>query len=213
MSNFLLNTKLRRAFLRGIFAAEGTVGINDAENYIVYVQFCLHHDEDEIAALIEHALKLENISYITKKQLRDHSLGIRMTGWQNYAKLWQIGIFNLNERKKRRFFEKVRKTKFNFKLKRFLIRRLLDCGVSHRQLALSIGVDPAMLCNLHTGKTSYLNISELFKLKARSGTSMTEIKNGIVTTRINRVTEIRDPSFAILVLSTYASALSNAQSL
>ena len=57
-SNFPLNTKLRRAFLRGVFAAEGTVGINDAENYIVYVQFCLHHDEDEIASMVAYALKL-----------------------------------------------------------------------------------------------------------------------------------------------------------
>jgi len=70
---------LRRAFLRGLFAAEGNIAINYQENYIVCIQYCLGHHEKELSNLIKKALDLEGIKYVSFTRESKGSLLVRIT--------------------------------------------------------------------------------------------------------------------------------------
>jgi len=62
-SSFIDDTELRRGFLRGIFAAEGCVGVNYTEHYICSITFTLSRKEQSIADLIQKCLLIEGISF------------------------------------------------------------------------------------------------------------------------------------------------------
>ena len=184
---------LRRAFLRGLFAAEGNIAICAKENYIVYMQFCLHINEDEIANFVVKSLDLEGINYVVKKTEKDHSMSIRFTGWGNYYKAWTIDLFDCSERKKQRFLDKVKRTKFFFGLKKDFIKRLIDSsGWAHRQICLKFGIDPVIICHLNTGRTHFINRENLLKLAEFNNIPLEEVKKNIIALRVNRVTVLED---------------------
>lgn len=193
---------MRRAFLRGLFAAEGGIGIVNKENYIAYVAYHLSYEKEEkLANLVQKLLVLENV---TSKQIIRKNKGeryLQITGWQNYYNCWKIGLFNLCVRKKKKFLEKVRKTKFFFKLKKQFISKLLNTlELSHRQIGLALGITPYTLCVLNKNKTSYINKNNLLKLAKFNNISLEQIKEHIVSLRVNRSTHINDLSFIDYIL-------------
>ena len=109
-SSFLEKLVLRRAFLRGIFAAEGNVGIAHLEKkpYITQITFSIALKEEYLRKLICKALKLEKIIYKIDKNHKDNSLNIRISNWKHYFIFWKIKIFEICKRKKRSF-EKITK--------------------------------------------------------------------------------------------------------
>ena len=107
-SNFLHDNELRRGFLRGIFAAEGCVGINYQEFFINSISFTLASHEEEIVNILQKALSLEGISF--KKAYRKSTIETIISNWQNYLKCWQIGLFDRCERKKQAFLSVAKKS-------------------------------------------------------------------------------------------------------
>lgn len=103
--DFLSDVTLRRALLRGLFAAEGNVGIDYLEKkpFISQITFALHINEDHIAQLITSILDLELVSYTITNTERDNSKEVIIYNWENYRKLWSIALFDLCERKKQKF--------------------------------------------------------------------------------------------------------------
>ena len=195
-SDFYSDTELRRAFLRGLFAAEGNIAINRKENYIVYMQYCLHINEDKITYLLMKCLDLENISHVVKKEKKDNSMSIRWTNWKNYCKCWKISLFESNKRKNNLFLNKVKKTKFFFEVKGAFIKKLLNSsGLPHRQIGLKLGIRPETLCILNKFRTKHVNWSDFNKLIKFNKINLKEARHNILTLRANRVTTINDKEF------------------
>ena len=192
--DFLQNENLRRAFLRGIFAAEGTIAINKKTNYIVYMEFFLHYDENHLANKIQEALRYEGIKYILQKYPKRNCQGIRLTHWSNYYKCWKIGLFDLNERKRQKFFEKMKKTRFSCRIIPQLKAKILDTNLSQRQLAFKLGVTPSIITHLKN-RDMFVNIEYLIKISTVIGISLSKIKQNITEFRVNDVTTIDDKEF------------------
>ena len=195
-SNFLNNKKLRRAFLRGLFATEGNIAINQKQNYIVCIQYHLSYHETYLASLIMKALKLEGIKHTYFKQERDTSLTIRMTGWQNYQKCWGSNLFGRSLRKEFLFLSKMRVTRFSCKLSEKMKERLFNVNYfSHRQLALFVGWNPTSFCKLLRRECEYVNIEYIIKLSKIASVPLEKVKTGIIEFRVNDVTPIEDKAF------------------
>lgn len=192
-SDIYLDIKLRKAFLRGLFAAEGNIAINNQKNYVVCIRFCLNYYEDKIVDLVSKILDLEGITYKIRKKQEDKSMVVTITNWKNYSKLWKMRLFDLNQRKKQKFLDKVDKTKFFFEVKEEFINKLLNSsGLSHRQIAFRLGIIPTTLCSLNRYKTTYINKQDLLRLATFNGISIEEVKRNIIGLRVNRATIIDD---------------------
>ncbi len=96
---------LRRGFLRGYFAAEGTVGYNDDENYLNYIGFSYNPKTEKwLRNYCMLCLSKENIQSVFRERSGNRS-DVIISGWKNYWKLWSMKIFDRCERKKMRFLE------------------------------------------------------------------------------------------------------------
>ena len=116
--NFIQYLSLRRGILRGLFAAEGNVGVDYLEKkpYISQIDFNLHINENHIEKIITDCLKKEKIKHkITNRETRN-SKEITIFNWSNYRKFWGIELFNLCKRKK----DKFTKIMHNLKISCFL---------------------------------------------------------------------------------------------
>jgi len=103
--NFISNKKLRRGILRGLFAAEGNVGVDYLEKkpYISQMTFDLHINENQIEEIITNILDKESISYRINNRENRNSKEIIISNWINYKKFWEMDLFNLCQRKKDKF--------------------------------------------------------------------------------------------------------------
>lgn len=108
---FLEEPALRRGFLRGIFAAEGCVGINYQEGFINSISISMSIKEEEIIRLIDSLFTKEGIK--TKTVIRAHmsSRELVITNWSNYLKAWEIDLFDRCQRKKASFLRIARQSK------------------------------------------------------------------------------------------------------
>lgn len=191
-----LNTELRQAFLRGLFAAEGGIGIVKKENYVAYLAFHLSYTkEKKLANFVQKLLRLEGIS---SKQIMRKDKGeryIQITNWKNYHKCWKIGLFGLCIRKREKFLDKLIKTKFSCKINEKLKNDLFkSSGLNQRQLAFKIGVSPATIC-YHKKECMFINVEYLMKLSELAKVPVSIIKKNIVEFRVNDVTTINDLGF------------------
>src|SRR3989344_2765209 len=105
--NLLDNQELRRGLIRGLFAAEGNLGIDYLENkdYISQIDFNLNINENHIEKIITNILNKENISYLVRNNDKDNSKVISICNWKNYKKFWEMRLFDLCERKKDKFIK------------------------------------------------------------------------------------------------------------
>lgn len=110
--DFINDPILRRAFLRGLFAAEGSVNINKLENYLVYMGYHFSYGkEKKLAEFVKKLLKLEGIDCKLIIRQNKGERYLQITNWNNYARCWQIGLFDLCKRKKETFLWKLNKIK------------------------------------------------------------------------------------------------------
>ena len=102
---FIYNQVLRRGILRGLFAAEGNVGIDykEKKNYISQITFNLHKKEVDIAEIITKCLDKEEITYKVIDREDRNSKEIIIFNWNNYKKLWEMKLFDICQRKKDKF--------------------------------------------------------------------------------------------------------------
>lgn len=98
-----LNERLRRGFLRGYFAAEGTIGYSKHENYINYIGFSYNpKTETWLRDYCMECLMKENIDSVFKER-KGNRAEIIVSSWNNYWKFWSINIFDRCYRKKDKF--------------------------------------------------------------------------------------------------------------
>jgi hypothetical protein len=115
---------LRKAFLRGEFAADGKLSVCKATStrYISEITFCYNYKtEGWLKDYIVRCLKLEGIDQINLNSPGD----IRVTNWRNYLKFWQMELLDRCKRKKKKFVEVVRQAKIYLKLNPCFLEELL----------------------------------------------------------------------------------------
>jgi plasmid maintenance system antidote protein VapI len=103
------NPKLRKAFLRGEFASDGKFVIEkDIKTYYISeITFCFNYKKELwLKNYLISCLKLEGMSKINTNRPGF----IRITGWDNYFKLWQMRIFDCCQRKKNKFLFTLRQS-------------------------------------------------------------------------------------------------------
>ena len=207
--DFKDNEILRRAFLRGLFAAEGSIAINNKVNYIVYIGFHLsYHKEEKLANLVKKLLHLEGIA---SKHIIREGKGeryIRIINWKNYYKLWKMDLFSLNQRKELLFLDKLKNTKFSCKLNSNVTEKLFVIKhYSQRQLAFSIQAHPALVCNILGNKRPFINIEHIIKLSKIASVPLDEIKDQMIEFRVNDITPINDREFIDFIFDLKASLI------
>ncbi len=150
-SNFLREQEFRRGFLRGLFAAEGCVGIKYREKYINQVEFALSIHEIELLAILAKALSHEGIAFKIVKNERRHFVQVIIQNWQNYLKCWQIGLFDRCERKKKAFLEVAQSSQVYAEVAPEDLQELSE-SFMQRELARIIGSWQGNVCRILQGK-------------------------------------------------------------
>ncbi|MFP4524568.1 MAG: LAGLIDADG family homing endonuclease [Candidatus Woesearchaeota archaeon] len=200
--DFLKEKTLRRGFLRGLFAAEGNVGINDKRNYIVSIQFCLGSHEKNLACLLKKALHMEGIKH--NQTVSGSSLIIRMTSWENYHKCWKINLFSANKRKEIRFLNKLQRTRFSCRIKPALQKRILDDTNTSRRQLMFLAKAHTSLAGKIINDDVLIKLEYLLLLARLQMVPLEEVKAGMRDFNVNDVTPIRDKEFIAFVVDVKA---------
>jgi hypothetical protein len=139
--DYSLEPKLRKAFLRGIFAAEGSVNIQKKENYLAYLGIHLSYEkEKELANLVSSLLNLEGVSHKQFSRPNKGERYIQITGWENYFKANQMNLFSLSKRKTQQFQDHLNSRKLYFNINSDFLNIILK-EQNKRQLAFEINED------------------------------------------------------------------------
>lgn len=202
--NFLKNNKLRRAFLRGLFAAEGCVGVATTDSpkpYINSISYHLSFYENKLANLIIKALELENINCCVVRKEKDHSTVIKATGWDNYWKLWRTGIFDLCERKRAKFLTVAKDLEVNcFLSKNFRTKLFSNTILLQKELAKQLNSWQGNVSKMIKGELG-ITLDRLLILSRLSGICPEEIKRHVEKAMVGRLTPINDRSFVELAFN------------
>lgn len=188
----------RRAFLRGLFAAEGCIGIDflSGKPYISQVSYSISFVEKTLESLICFCLDLEKIHYRVYYREESSSTDIIISNWENYLKLWWIGTFNLCKRKKYKFFKVARNIDIyahlhaNFRKKFFQSIHLYQA-----ELATIIDSWQANVCKTIRGK-HLLRMEQFKELIPYSNYNKVDILKNTAYFRIGSLTKI-NPSLVI----------------
>ncbi len=189
---FLLKEDLRKGFLRGLFAAEGNVGIDYLEKkpYISQITYNLSIFEEYLKELICKGLQLEGIHYRIFKDERDHSLEINIQRWDNYLKLWSLNIFHLCPRKENSFTNIAKKLDIYLQLKNSFRKRLFSSlPLLQKEIARIIESHQGNISRTIKG-VHLLRIEQIIKLLNHSTISVKEVKKNILNFRIGALTII-----------------------
>lgn len=192
---------LRKAFLRGLFAAEGSINISN--NYLVYLGFHLSlKKEKKLALIIQNLLKQENIKSKLFFKKEKNEILIQITNWKNYSKCWEIELFNLNLRKKYKFFTKIKTTKFTCKVKKRFFQELISNKyLSQRELSLMIGIHPSTISEIKNNNKNFINLEFLIILCKITNIPLIKLKKNIIEFRVNNITKINDLKFIDYVIN------------
>ena len=192
-SDFYHSRELREAFLRGLFAAEGGIGIVQRENYISYMAYHLSYEKEEkLANLVQRLLNLEGIS---SKQIIRKNKGeryIQITNWQNYWKMHKDAIFDLNQRKKNKFLEHIKKKKFYLKITDELKNKFLE-KTNKNKISIYLNRTPSYVFKMM--KSNYFRFDNLIKLAELKNISLEKVKENIIEARTRNSFIIRDKNF------------------
>lgn len=134
------NRVLRRGFLRGYFAAEGSISYYKNTQLISSISYSYHAGkEDWIRDFCIECLKNENVkSHFTNYKKNDGKIII--TNWSNYQKLWDIRVFDRCQRKRDLFIRLAKKVKFYIKLRTDFRNDLFNKlnGITQKNIAVLI---------------------------------------------------------------------------
>jgi hypothetical protein len=118
----LRNSSLRQAFLRGYFAADGSIERRKNKNYfqISHINFAYHKSKETwLRDFIVKCLRAEGIKDIKLKLSKNkQTASIRVCKWKNFILCWKMKLFERCERKKKIFMRIVKKMPIYLKLKR-----------------------------------------------------------------------------------------------
>ena len=181
-SNFLKNIELRRGFLRGLFAAEGCIGIKYNEGYINQIEFALSEKETELLDMLKEALNYEEIHFKTIYYAKTHHVSIIIQNWKNYLNCWKIGLFNRCERKKVSFLGVAKTCKVYAKVDSASLNQL-SIKFTQQELAYLIGSWQGNVCRILQGKI-LLSLRQIAILKDK------DFNFSIKSLRIGNVTNL-----------------------
>ena len=201
-TNFIENKALRQAFLRGLFAAEGSMGVmkDSPKPYLNYVSYHLSIYEEKLAYLIANALDLENIRHTIFRREKDHSIVVRITGWDNYWKLWRAKTFELCGRKKTKFLNVARELEINCLLSESFRAKLFSkIRISQKELAKQLNSWQGNVSKMINGELG-ITLNRLLILSKLSGIDQEEIKGHVENVAVGRLTTIYDKGFVDLIL-------------
>jgi plasmid maintenance system antidote protein VapI len=192
------NKKLRRAFLRGLFAAEGSVGVQRTEKprpYINAIGFHFHENERYLIDYCCKCLDAEEITYQTVNRPNFKTTYIAITNWNNYWRLWRTNIFDLCKRKKDTFINVASSLKVGCLLEKTHRKELFsNTNLYQRDLAKQLGTYQASICRMIRGEF-YPTIEQVIKLSKLTNTNIETIKENIQESRAGHLTNIIDPEF------------------
>ncbi|MEK6932249.1 MAG: hypothetical protein AABW56_00455 [Nanoarchaeota archaeon] len=193
----LSNKKLRRALLRGLFAAEGNVGIDYQENYITQICFSLNIKENNLINLIQKSLELEGVKNRLSKYERYNNVQIVVTNWNNYWKLWQINLFDICKRKKENFFNIMKNLNIYIKLKSDFRREFFSSlNLDQKEIARIIGSWQSNVSRTISG-IHLLRIEQFSRLLKYSDYKIKDIIKSTEEIRISSLTKFQ-PDYEML---------------
>ncbi len=179
-SNFLEEINLRRGFLRGLFAAEGCVGIKHREKYINQIEFTLSIKEIELFDLLLKALTLEEIRFKVIRNAEHNYVQAVIQNWQNYLKCWKIGLFDRCERKKKAFLDVAQSSLVYAKVTSEDLQQLSE-RYTQRKLAEIIGSWQGNVCRILRGEI-WLSLEQIKTLEELEfGFSIQRLRVGNLT--------------------------------
>ncbi len=204
--DFSLEKKKRRAFLRGLFAAEGCIGIDYKEKkpYISQVSFNLSLLQDEeLKDELCKCLEKEGVGYKIIEDEKDHSLEVNIQNWKNYLKLWNIALFDICLRKKQKFESIAQAIDVYVKLKdAFRERFFASTNLSQKQIAEEIHSWQANVSRVVKGK-HLLKGSQLMILLKNSSFTKKEILENIIEIRIGKLTVLEPKADVMAFLKEF----------
>ncbi|MBI3191008.1 hypothetical protein HYZ41_04880 [archaeon] len=183
------NTDLRKGFLRGYFAAEGWIGHNRKENYIVCVGFAYNpKTEVWLRDFCIECLNLEGVNSKIKIRHQEHNGQIIITNWENYYKMWKLGLFDVCKRKKNKFIEIFLDTKISCEINEGTRLKLFK-GDQYK-LAKALGTYQASISNMKTGskRNMWPNIEQIKKLSKINEVPIEEVKTDVKRVRFGNLT-------------------------
>mgnify|MGYP001567293215 CR=1 FL=1 len=195
--NFRDNSLLRSAFLRGIFAAEGNIGIDYKEKkpYISQISFNLNINEKDLQEIICSILKKEGITFKIYKRLNKNSLEIIIQNWNNYWKLYNIKTFELCLRKKTNFNAILNELKVYPLISKELINFLFyKTNLTQKELAKKLNTYQGNISKISSGNMC-LNLNQFNIIISHINLNKKLILNKIKALRIGNLTIIEDPRF------------------
>ncbi|MFQ6009601.1 MAG: hypothetical protein ACE5J7_00565 [Candidatus Aenigmatarchaeota archaeon] len=181
------NKKLRRGFLRGYFAAEGTIGFKEKDNCIEYIGFSYNPlGEGWLRNFCIDCLRIEGIK--AKYKERDGNRAeIIINKWKNYSKLWEIRIFDRCERKKQKFTKILNSREFYCKLNdEFRLEFFDSINLYQRDIAKIINSWQGNVCKTIQGK-HLMTINQIKRLIPYSKFSKEDINKNIEGVRIGNM--------------------------
>lgn len=181
--------ELRRAFLRGEFAADGKIIVEKDTNtyYISEISFCYDMKKEVwLRDYIIDCLKLEGINKFSLSKDGD----IRITNWKNYVKFWEMKLFDRCLRKGKRFLNIVRQMQVRLALRMNFLRKFLESTKLPNSVIRKI-------TNLHLTNlkrvlngTQLLRVEQIHKLLSFSNVTWRSIINNTTRIRIGRITNL-----------------------
>lgn len=178
------NSELRKAFLQGYFAAEGWIGYSNKEKYLANVGFAYNPKKEIwLRDFCIECLNLEGV--ISKINIRheEHGGYITIHNWENYYKMWKLGIFDGCKRKKEKFTKIFIDVKICCEVGKNM-RLKLFTGDQDR-LAKELGTYQATISNMKTGskRNMWPTTKQIKKLSELHGIDLSEIKQSITRVR------------------------------
>lgn len=187
------STNLRRAWLRGYFAAEGCVGYHSKENYLANVSFSYNPKKEVwLRDYCLEILRIEGIDNNVNIRHEENNGAIIINNWKNYYKLWKIGLFNGCERKKLSFENSISKVKICCKLYD-TFRDKLFSNLNQYKLAKILSTHQATISNMANGtdRNMWPTIEQLIKLCKINKISLEEAKKNISLIRFGNLTIVQ----------------------
>ncbi|MDI6806451.1 MAG: hypothetical protein QMD14_01390 [Candidatus Aenigmarchaeota archaeon] len=130
---------LRQAFLRGEFAADGSISVEKIPNgkRIIMVTFSFNlKTENFYRNYVKECLELEGINRIKIKKDNRNREYLQVTGWDNYIKLWKMNLFSLLCRKKKLFDVVLKRIDIYLKLEENFRKSLFETlNLRYREIA------------------------------------------------------------------------------
>lgn len=198
-------SNLRQAFLRGHFAADGSVRVvYDSKPYIEGIGF--YYDirkEQWLKNYILDCLELEGFINLKIFENKENNEGlIKITNWSNYVKCWEIKLFDRCLRKKKTFSDILSKIEVYSRLennfRKYLFKSL---NLTYQQIGEKIGIKKKKVWQKIAGK-QLLQVEQIARIIGNTYISWGDVIENSIGLRVGNLSNLNvNSSFMYLVLN------------